>query len=639
MQQNMIEKKINIYTGTLLIILLFSYVICAIWKSPAVTGESLLDLPASYTIDSEYLYSSGSDISYQQETGEFQIQGDNAQKSVLFILNKSDSWNYLKIDASEMNCKDISMKLTFLFEGQENGQQSVLLKEGKNVFKLQEGLLFDEILLTFMGQNGKNFHVNQFTILETTEEFDWKMFFQDYIMIFFMISFAVYVCTYIWKKSSTAEKWKAVKISHTEKYHTVQDELQELIPKLRLTESTRSGIRTLLFVGIFLFDFYLYKISMRSYYKEALFITGIGLIMIAWLAWQEDRCQRKMNSCMVMVWIVLQVMEIISDIFVPKELRFMGLWQLCVLGSFFGIWAGMKKPEKLLHNFKSAIHVLYTAMVFYCIFFYRYFPESGQRYSGPFHNPNPFSLACLLGIVIAVSDMAGTYKTKKLKCAWFGIETLFGILLIWKSECRTALLALAGFFFLSVVLSLLRWSQGKGKNVRLAVFGGLVMFFFTGLLLGIFVMKYVYNRPIDMTSLDSLTSGRINIWRQYIQKWNILGHTEQVVINGNPTYAHNGLLRCMNYYGIFSGAAYILLTVNCAVRLVYVYICRKVRTGTGILLLGVISSFIIATLFESIEDIPFIWSNWLAFYWIIGILMIEWDIMENKKQEKPCRTS
>ena len=82
MQQNIIQKKINRYAGILLIILLFSYVICAIWKSPAVTAESLLNLPASYTIDSEYLYSSGSDISYQQETGEFQIQGDNAQKSV-----------------------------------------------------------------------------------------------------------------------------------------------------------------------------------------------------------------------------------------------------------------------------------------------------------------------------------------------------------------------------------------------------------------------------------------------------------------------------------------------------------------------------------------------------------------------------
>lgn len=633
MEQKIVERKVNIYIAALLFMLLFSYVICAVWKSPAVTGERLLDVPASYTINSEYLYSAGNGISYQQDTKEFLIQADYAEKSVLFLFNKADIWNYLKMDISEMNCESINIDLTFLFEGQACGEQSVTLKKGENVFQLQEGMLFDEIRMAFSGQNGKSFHITRFTISEAIEGFDWEMFMKDYVKVLFVM-FSVSCAAYlIWKKKYFVEEGKYVRSAGAGRTRIIQNEIEKLMPRLRFKENTRSIMRRMLFVWIFCVDFCLYKISMRSYYREALLLTGLGLVMISLLAWQEERQERKMDACMVGVWAVLQFLEIFSDIIVPKELRFMGLWQLCVLGSFFWIWGGMKKPEKLLQDFKSAVHILYMAMIIYCIFFYSCIPELGQRYTGPFHNSNPFSLACMLGVVVAASDLAGAYGRKWARCAWYGIEIAVGVWLIWKSECRTALLTLAVFFFLLIVLSAFRWSEGRKKSVKLFLWGGLVIFFLFSLLLGVYVMKYVYQRPIDMTSLDSLTSGRMHIWGQYIQNWNIWGHKEQAVINGNPTYAHNGLLRCMNYYGVFSGIAYILLAVNCILRLADVYVRRKVNIGAGILLSGVIISFFVATMLESLEDIPFIWPNWLAFYWIIGALMIDWKNVEGKERE------
>ena len=103
----------------------------------------------------------------------------------------------------------------------------------------------------------------------------------------------------------------------------------------------------------------------------------------------------------------------------------------------------------------------------------------------------------------------------------------------------------------------------------------------------------------NMDTLDSMSNGRIDIFKDYIANWNLTGHEEMgfpASFGGEHAHAHNVFLQVIHDHGLITGIIFILFGVISFIIALIRFI--KKEDATSALTLTVIVSFAVAGLTE-----------------------------------------
>lgn len=105
----------------------------------------------------------------------------------------------------------------------------------------------------------------------------------------------------------------------------------------------------------------------------------------------------------------------------------------------------------------------------------------------------------------------------------------------------------------------------------------------------------------DLSAGEDFSNGRFEIYRCYIEEWNLTGHEEMGVVlpDGSiSVHAHNTYLQVIHDHGLITGAVYLLLGVV-SICLMFVFAVKKIREDAwAILPLAVFIGFAVASLVE-----------------------------------------
>lgn len=379
-----------------------------------------------------------------------------------------------------------------------------------------------------------------------------------------------------------------------------------------------SFVRMLLFVWLVIGWRIINEYGVLSFYGYAvLFQLIFFLLLVSWIPLEREGSCR--SSMLLKVWLLLCLIQFISDIFVRKNYGFAGLWIFFCFGLLYRAWGRMRKPEVLLEDFAHAMEILYLLNTVYCFVGNSRVPLSG-RLDGTWGNPNPFSNTVVLYLVVMLFRLYQAFREKK---SWycFGeaiLGTGLGIWMLWEAECRTSWLAFAGILLVLVWAFMVKVSRAKKYIMMAAVVllaaASAVFIYKSGILFGV--------RGLELFNTSDVSSGRLSIWRAYLEQMNLAGHPDFASYGDSWTYAHNGVLRQMYKYGLLAGAAAIALIVEiiCAASGLWK---KKGASPYTFLVWGVIVAYLIPASLESISEFPMVVTNWFAFYLIAGYLVIQ----------------
>ena len=127
--------------------------------------------------------------------------------------------------------------------------------------------------------------------------------------------------------------------------------------------------------------------------------------------------------------------------------------------------------------------------------------------------------------------------------------------------------------------------------------------------------------------LDTYASGRLTIWKTYLQNMNLWGHSGDATVcerNGNVRMgAHNMLLTIGYRYGVFTVIPY---TVVIVYMLIYGfrYMSKSVRTAGAYSLVPFLCAVacIIEAMLDNMEQ-PMRYSPWFVLYFLMGFILIQ----------------
>lgn len=138
-------------------------------------------------------------------------------------------------------------------------------------------------------------------------------------------------------------------------------------------------------------------------------------------------------------------------------------------------------------------------------------------------------------------------------------------------------------------------------------------------------------RSLDSNAtLNKISSGRITIYKAYIQKLNIKGHKRVTmkINNKQVSHAHNNWLQFAYTYGVPSMLFYSVITVLSLIRSIMFYMTNRRRNATYAFLIPAICvGFLVATLTECLF-LPFEVFPAFAYWFAFG------DMFEKTLEEK-----
>lgn len=138
-------------------------------------------------------------------------------------------------------------------------------------------------------------------------------------------------------------------------------------------------------------------------------------------------------------------------------------------------------------------------------------------------------------------------------------------------------------------------------------------------------------RSLDSNAtLNKISSGRITIYKAYLQKLNIKGHKRVTmkINNKQVSHAHNNWLQFAYTYGVPSMLFYSVITVLSLIRSILFYMTNRRRNATYAFLIPAICvGFLVATLTECLF-LPFEVFPAFAYWFAFG------DMFEKTLEEK-----
>lgn len=384
------------------------------------------------------------------------------------------------------------------------------------------------------------------------------------------------------------------------------------------SSSYASIIRIFLFICLVI-GWRLYnEYGIRQYYGYIVFFQMVVFIaLISWIPIEKE--QGRENSLLIKLYFGLCAMQFLSELFVRKMYYgFAEIWLFLCFGLLFRAWGKMREPEILLEDFFKAMEILYCFLIVYCLTGDAW-NEAGAM-NGTWNNTNPFSVSVTFYLTIMLFRIYQACHGKK--SIWRGIAAasgiVIGIYMLYMADCRTAWVTFGAISFLFAV------TGGRCLISKFHVRGKILLFVGTGLILVaglLFAWSRLGNLNVEYLSFNNYLSGRIVIWTAYLKEMNLLGHSNIIYLSASKlwSYAHNGIIYQMYKYGFLTGVVALMLVVET--------LCAAVRTWRkrtqnlyGVVIVGVILSYLLPASIESASEHPMVWINWFAFYFALSYL-------------------
>ena len=130
----------------------------------------------------------------------------------------------------------------------------------------------------------------------------------------------------------------------------------------------------------------------------------------------------------------------------------------------------------------------------------------------------------------------------------------------------------------------------------------------------------------DWDALDNVSNGRIAIFKDYIEQWNLLGHEEMgfpASFGGEHVHAHNVFLQIIHDHGLITGIIFILFGVISFVTALIRFIMKK--DMQDILIVSVIIAFAVSGMAE--------WNFHLCNPYGISLLMVITPLLFKSRNE------
>lgn len=440
----------------------------------------------------------------------------------------------------------------------------------------------------------------------------------------------------------------------------------------------------------FMADLVLFCIVRYVLLKESYFYnTACGIVLmlvIALLSLDRTLVRKPWRRSVSIAWFGMCIVFTVSDILVGKKACGLGIILALVFTGVFFVWQNHSRKDLLWKSFKDAVKIAFLLMAVISFLFRPFF--EGGRYAGIFTNPNTFGLYLYVIFAVYMSDLDWNVETGKpfLKSLPTYLQLALVIFYLSVSQARTAMLAICSIFLMWVILRMIMGRRQRRyrnfvKSLALLILISAACYpiFYAGIRnVPVFIGRplifdedvlYLSNgekiedigdkvlaesdafESIDLPeknlednsiwgrlvksldgneTLNKISSGRITIYKAYIQRLNLQGHKRvRLIINGKKvSHAHNNWLQFAYTYGVAGMLFYTVITILSLIRSIYFYMTNRRRNATYAFLIPAICiGFVVATMTECLF-LPFEVFPAFAYWFAFG------DIFEKTIEEK-----
>ncbi|MEF9998655.1 MAG: O-antigen ligase family protein [Lachnospiraceae bacterium] len=320
------------------------------------------------------------------------------------------------------------------------------------------------------------------------------------------------------------------------------------------------------------------------------------------------------------------------------------IFGIVILGFIF-VWNNVKEYGMLFHSFSCALEISFYIVLLISVIFC---PLGHGQYNSLFGNPN--SLGCYISTLVStqiylIEKDCDNHRKRHLIILVIAIA--FGLL----SASRTTLICMG----ISLILcGVYNYKKGKSCKEIVRKFLQLLLIIVLGYCIVSTCLKYgtngimhvekkLFNKAYTLdsyvyaaryqnqgtaqilkdriekgiTNTDEIGSGRMDIWKKYLEKISFSAHKQENIaigmIHGNPQYyyAHNVFLQLAYSAGALSGISFLLLII-----MVFYYLYRHRNKEFTEELLFIYSGIGISVLTMLLSDgyLPYAYPTVLIFW-------------------------
>lgn len=642
----------------------FVWAVTAMFLSESFNLDCFYDAGKVYELEKSNLKRSSAGWIYTQETGLIQLTDDVAKISYS-IGDKKTKWNYLIFTVEELSSPDLEFNIDFLNKkGKIKESISYTVQEGENVVELP-AVSCARWQISVVNGKGITFRLKTAELRQKIVAWTWKKIVlgatTGCTLYFVLISGMVFLKS---RCRNIGNYYAPV--------HGLQSFFMKLISKVNISVPEtknrwiRCGILCFLLLSMHVRELWSVNQVENMYRVEAVYCLCIVLLALLLAQDIEHMQYRNWRNPLFFSWLATAVIQCIDDFIVKKRYPFEGYLKIFVFGLLFFAWSNVKDKNIFLQEMILALKIDFICCLMFCIFCRPY--TSGISYLGCYTNPNTFGMYLVVAFgALFQSAWNKIYKSGKVRYAVIDLSLLAALFdLLWKSQCRGAMLACAAGTISGIILLLCR----KKKNeilygVKLAVIlvvltipvwnilnyglenaakqmGTIVAFEDDEYLesdepinigamtvnaesLGEKIAESKWGRKWKAGSLDEFTSGRTIVWKDYLRNLNLFGHYFRLESNGQSMYAHNEILQHVYNYGIFIFVPYVFF-VFYLVKYAWNYGMRHGKMW--IFIWNTFSTYIVMGMID-VTDLRFRLVTWLIPSLLVGILFNE---QENNMQ-------
>jgi O-antigen ligase len=368
-----------------------------------------------------------------------------------------------------------------------------------------------------------------------------------------------------------------------------------------------------------------------------LIFGGILLGFIMLLSCKNGLYVLRVNMPFTILYVFSAVFILFTSFLHPIGfgLRGFALLMLTAFPVFYFVWENRGDRDLLYLYLSRALVVSGLLSCFLNLFMSFY---DGGVFAEKMDHPN------LLAMTLAGAMLGCLYlfiEAKGIPWRVLSIVTMIlSLVLLSFTGSRTSILAVSGCVFITVIFvirgvrsSNRKETVKKTKIVYLVVLVAICIFI--GLLIFVSESDAVFSgrafRGVDRLfalggNLDSFSSGRFTIWKQYWEQLTVFGlnpYHNPIFLNGMATPgAHNAPLDFAFRSGIPLGISWLLMELIIVIFLLFLIFGKANRMQGALFIAMSLSTYLIYSMLE-LTYFPFTYSPFLCFYLALGPLMFK----------------
>lgn len=568
------------------------------------------------------------------------------------IYEEAFNWNYLYIDIYDADFEEAFFEIQGYNKNKPAGESIVFeMIPGYNIIELN-GEKCDSVMLKLIGEDEISFSVRFMEFRENKVIFSLGEYL-SYV--------AVFICIILF--ISIASLWLFTKKGWKIDWYAPIDFLQDiyisfgnrfLALSLKVPCKLKKILRIAALICWMFWIMLIYdtgKYMLTSYFKYNVLLFCIIMILVAVSMLEKPLKKQHWDQPLVHAWLWLSICMCVSEFFISKRFCMIGYVNLTVLGFYYFVWNNLNDKNKIIDEI-----IIAFKMAFFISFCFTLLCRPRSELGGLIGhtwNPNIYGIFCaivLMGFLASIRKDILRNSTNKYKILnILGAMVSMSFVLLAGSRAGI-LMAVPGLvFFMAEYLSIIR---NKVMGIMRGVISGLcavIVFYIihvflswatvnlpvtavvfswdsvvpneiTQSMISIGMEAPLANKIIFSADLTKFLSARNLYWLEYFRNINFFGHEYYPEMWGGARYPHNGILGIVYRYGIIAAVPYILMFINALSIALKKYIReRSNKDSISFYIWICVIGISLCMLIENFER-PFLATEWLWWYWCLGIL-------------------